>query len=179
MAWIAAIAAIIAAVVVTVTLAMPSKAKPAAAVASLVDAGPPPPPPLDGPPPPPVPTVEIVKVRIETKPSGATLSEGGRDLGVSPREIPFPLSGETVSLIASYSDGKNDWESECKVRPAIDRDQTVSCKLKKLKQGQPRRKPNPGSGSNAGSSPGTGSAEPGNTANGELEGNPLLRKQAP
>ena len=178
-AWIAAIGAIIAAVVVTVTLAMPSKPKPAAAVAALVaDAGPPPQPPLDGPPPPPIPTVEIVKVRIETKPSGATLSEGGRDLGVSPREIEFPLSGETVALVASYSDGKDDWEGECKVRPATDRDQTVSCKLKKLKQGQPRRKPNPGSGS-AGSGATTGTGGPSNTANGELEGDPLKRKQAP
>ena len=176
-AWVAAIAAIIAAVVVTVTLTMRGGTKPAAAVAGLaIDAGPPPPPPVDAPPAPPVPTVEIVKVRIETTPSGAALSEGGRDLGVSPSEIELPLSNETVALVATYSDGKNDWEGECKVRPAIDRGKTVACKLKKLKQGQPRRKPNPGSG--AGSSAGSGSSAPVNTTGGELEGDPLRKKPA-
>ena len=107
------------------------------------------------------------------------MSEGGRDLGVSPREIELPLSNETVSLTASYSDGKDDWEGECKVRPAVDHDQTLRCKLKKLKQGQPRRVKPTGGGSGSAAPTGGGSGSGGgdgrNTAGGELEGNPFTK----
>ncbi|MBL8621497.1 MAG: serine/threonine protein kinase [Myxococcales bacterium] len=179
--WIAAIAAIVAAVMVAVTMAMGGGPAHKQAAAAVIDAGPPPPPPpLDAPAAPPPPAVEIVKLRIETTPSGASLSEGGRDLGVSPREIELPLSNETVTLTASYSDGKDDWEGECKVRPAVDHDQTLRCKLKKLKQGQPRRVKPPGGGTGsatpAGGS-GSGSSDGRNTAGGELEGNPLKKGQ--
>ncbi|MBK7078884.1 MAG: serine/threonine protein kinase [Myxococcales bacterium] len=177
--WIAAIAAIVAAVMVAVTMAMGGGPTRKQAAAVVVDAGPPPPPPIDAPAAPPPPAVEIVKLRIETTPSGASLSEGGRDLGVSPREIELPLSNETVSLTASYSDGKDDWEGECKVRPAVDHDQTLRCKLKKLKQGQPRRVKPTGGGSGSAAPTGGGSGSGGgdgrNTAGGELEGNPFTK----
>jgi tRNA A-37 threonylcarbamoyl transferase component Bud32 len=179
--WIAAIAAIAAAVVVAVTVTMGGGPARTAAATVVIDAGPPPPPPIDAPAAPPPPTVEIVKLRIETTPSGASLSEGGRDLGVAPREIELPLSNETVSLTATYSDGKDDWEGECKVRPAVDRDQTLRCKLKKLKQGQPRRVKPPGGGNGSGTGAtngsGGGSSDGRNTAGGELEGNPLKKGQ--
>ena len=179
-AWVAIIVAIVGAVILTVTMTMGGGKRRDARAAVPIDAAPPPPPPpLDAPPAPPPPAVEIVKVRIETTPSGAALSEGGRDRGVSPAELEFPLSNETVSLLASYSDGKNDWEGECKFRPAVDRDTTVKCTLKKLKQGQPRRRP-PGGGSStgtgSGSTAGSGSGDR-NTAGGELEGNPLKKNQ--
>ena len=84
-------------------------------------------------------------------------------------------------MTATYSDGKDDWEGECKVRPAVDRDQTLRCKLKKLKQGQPRRVKPPGGGNGSGTGAtngsGGGSSDGRNTAGGELEGNPLKKGQ--
>ncbi|MBK9035364.1 MAG: serine/threonine protein kinase [Myxococcales bacterium] len=171
-AWVAALAAIIAAVVVTVSMTMSTSAarQPSAAV---VDAGPPPPPPIDAPPAPPPPQVEIVKLRVETTPPGAMLSEGGRDLGQAPREIELPLTGETVTLVATLDDWQGaDWEGECNVRPAVDHDKTIPCKLKKLKKGQPRRH-RPGAGTGAGSATPAGTGSGSGAAGGELEGSPF------
>ena len=64
-------------------------------------------------------------------------------------------------------------------RPAVDHDQTLRCKLKKLKQGQPRRVKPTGGGSGSAAPTGGGSGSGGgdgrNTAGGELEGNPFTK----
>ena len=154
LAWVAVVAGIVAGVAVTVTVMMKAgaaKARPDPKLAVVIDAGPPPPTVDAGPPP----TAEVVKIRIESEPSGATLYEGNRDHG------PTPYAGEwgrdeTVVLIATL-DGYDD--AECRIRTAIDRDKTVRCKLNKVKQGHERiikrpRKPGPGSGSGSGSGSG-------------------------
>ncbi|MBZ0236165.1 MAG: protein kinase, partial [Deltaproteobacteria bacterium] len=134
-AWIAVIAGIIAAVALTVTATMSggAKAKDAQALAAI-DAGAPPPPAIDAG----VvqPQVTTVKIRVETIPPGALIFEGSRELGQSPIEPLFPLTSETVKLVATL-EGYDD--AECNIRPATDRGQTVKCTLKKVKKGQQRK----------------------------------------
>ncbi len=155
-AWIAVVCGIIAAVAITVTMLFggsPMRRKQAAAV--VVDAGPPPPPPIDGPPPP---TVEMVSLTIATTPPGAMLYEGSRELGPSPFTGEWPLTDETVTVIASL-EGYDD--ATCPFRPAADHGKTVKCTLRKVKPGKPqviRRPRPPGAGSGPGSGSGAGSA---------------------
>ncbi|MEZ4398614.1 MAG: serine/threonine-protein kinase [Kofleriaceae bacterium] len=173
-AWVAAIAGILAAVVVTVTVMMGSGGSPRAA-AVVVDAAPPPPPPIDAPPPPPPePSVKIVKIRIVTTPPGAALFEGGRARGTAPTEIELPYTDETVEIIASLA-GYDD--QLCAVRPAVDQGQTVTCALQKTRRGQKRkilqRKDQPAGGTKVTPPPGGGTGKVDDTAGGELGGNPL------
>jgi len=169
-AWIAVIAAIVAAVVATVTMTMSDGTKTAAAGA--IDAGvgtvtvdaAPAPRPLP-------PQVELVKITVATNPPGATLSEGGREYGTSPATIELPMSNETVTVVASlegYDDG------ECKIRPAVDKGKTFTCKLAKVKKGQERkilRRPRPVPTPDGATVPGAGTgSNVDDTAGGELGG---------
>jgi serine/threonine protein kinase len=176
-AWIAVVAGIIAAVALTVTTTMSGGAKPtenalqngadAGVVApSTIDAG--------------VfqPQVTLVKVRIETDPAGAQLFEGSRSLGKAPLDREFPLNSETVKLVASM-EGYDD--AECNIRPATDKDQPVTCTLKKVKKGAERKiikRGGSGGGGDtgAGTKPGSGAASggaSGGSAGGDWRGSPF------
>jgi serine/threonine-protein kinase len=178
-AWIAVIAGIIAAVAVTVTATMGGSAKnlvapvviDAGVAPMVIDAGAPPPPP-----------VQVVHMRIETSPPGAMLFEGSRELGPSPYEGDWPLTSETVKLVASL-EGHD--EAECNIRPATDRGKTVTCTLKKVKKGQERKliKRPPAGGDKGGGDKGggdSGTGSPGGqkgtgAAGGDWGGNPFNR----
>ena len=177
-AWIAVVAVIVAGVVVTVTATMGAgggKARAAAidaGVALAVDAA------IIAPPPPP-PRPEVVTVRIETLPAGATLYEGGRVVGTTPYDGEWPLASETVALIAEL-DGFND--APCNIRPATDGGKTVVCKLEKVKKGQIKKviRKGPGAGATgAGAGPAVGSQGDGGdgpAGGGDLSGNPLRKR---
>ena len=163
-AWIAVVAGIVAGVAITVTSFMGGSAAerpPAPAPVAMIDAGPPPLPPADAAA---MPAVEVVKIRIESDPPGATLFEGDRELGVTPFDGAWSLDDGTVTLILvreGYDDG------ECKIRPRTDRG-TVKCKLKQVKRGQQRviKRPTRPTGTPAGSGSGSGTTGPGSTAGG-------------
>ena len=178
-AWIAVIAGIIAAVAVTVTATMGTTPPKVPAAGGAADAGTGPLAAIDAGVPP-QPTVQLVKVRIETTPAGAQLYEGSRLLGPAPYEGEWPLTSETVKLVASL-DGHD--EAECNIRPAIDGGKTVKCTLKKVKQGQQRKIiKRPPAGGDKGT--GTGTAKPGGdkgtgAAGGDWGGNPFTRGNPP
>ncbi len=174
-AWLAVIAVIIAGVVVTINVLVPSTpgtsrvALPidAAGAPAVVDVGPSPgaPPTLPGP--------EVVEVVIVTIPPGAKIYEGARFLGQGPHTHRWLRNSEQIKLVASL-DGYDD--AECMVRPAIDKDAPVLCRLTRTKKGQvkkvikkPPLVPGPnGSDIDPDSDP---------DGDGEIIENPLLRKR--
>ena len=156
LAWVAVVGGIIAAVAIIVTVLLggtPGRRQAVTELVVAIDAGVALSPPLDATP---APTVAIATIKIETTPSGATLYEGGRELGVTPFEGEWPLRDETLTLIASKA-GYDD--AECTVRIWTDNGKVARCRLAKTKVGRPpviRRPTRPGSGSGSGA--GSGSA---------------------
>ncbi len=175
LAWVAVVAGIVAGVAVTVTVMMKStaaKVRPDPKLALVVDAGSPLAAPIDAGPPPPTPPTKVVTIRIESVPSGATLYDRARELGVTPYDGVWG-SDVDVTLFATL-DGYDD--AECEIHTGIDQGKTVRCRLNKVKQGHERiikrpRKLEPGSGS------GSGSADPGPAGGGDLGGNPYHPRQ--
>jgi serine/threonine-protein kinase len=181
LAWVVGVSVIVAAVVVSVSMMMGGATpKPAAALVPSVDAAPPPPPPPDAVPAPP--PVEVVKIPIDSKPTGATIYEGGREIGTTPTTYDAPLDNDKVTLVAEL-DGYDD--ATFTVNPIVDKDRKPSdpvvVRLSKPQQGPPKKiikRPPAGSGtphggSGAGSSAHTGSGsdvEP--TGGGDLETSP-------
>lgn len=134
LAWVAGLAVIVAAVVVTVSFTMSGKDKKknetGAAVA--IDAGPPAIKKKDPTPPPP--TKEIARIKIETTPPGATIyADGGsRVVGKAPVTFKEVKVDKVVALIAEL-DGYND--AEFSVNPFLKDGDTVTIRLKKPKKG--------------------------------------------
>jgi|JI10StandDraft_1071094.scaffolds.fasta_scaffold06297_8 tRNA A-37 threonylcarbamoyl transferase component Bud32/uncharacterized membrane protein YgcG len=182
LAWVAVVAGIVGGVAVTVTTVMggsPVRRKPVTVPLVAIDAGPPPPPPIDGAP---APTVEVVKIRIETEPPGATLFEGNRELGSTPFDGEWPLGDELVTLIA-VREGYDD--AECKIRIWTDRGKVVRCRMNKVKTGhtqvirRPRKPDGAGSGTGKGSGSGSGQPGPGSSAGGGDWGTNPFRRPTP
>jgi eukaryotic-like serine/threonine-protein kinase len=174
--WIAVIAGIVGAVVVTVALTMGGGRQTATRAALAIDAGPivaidAGPPPTDA-----AIVDDVVTVTIVTNPPGAALREGGRNLGTAPHQIQLLASDENVIVVASL-DGYDD--AECRIRPQLDKGKSVSCELTKVKKGQVRKiiKRTDDSSGKSGGSGGSSGAGKGSTiddtAGGELGGNPL------
>lgn len=174
-AWVAVIAVIVAGVVVTVTSTMgASRALVAAARKGPIDAAVPPvvaAAPVVKPSPPPA-RPEVVKVRIETQPGGATLYEGGRVVGTTPYDGEWPLASETVALVAELA-GYDD--APCNIRPATDGGKTVTCKLEKVRKGQRRQIINKLRAHLRANGDGDLDKDP--DGDGDLSGNPLLKRR--
>ncbi|MCE9573401.1 MAG: protein kinase [Deltaproteobacteria bacterium] len=179
LAWVVGVSVVIAAVVFSVSMMMgggPNKGVSPMVTPPPPDAAPPPAPPDAAPPP----AVEVVKIPIDSKPTGATIYEGGREIGKTPTTYDAPLGNDKVSLIAELA-GYDD--ATFTVNPIVDKDRKpsdpVMVRLSKPQGGAPKKIPkrppgggaHPGSGSSGSASPGSGSDdEP--TGGGDLEGSP-------
>ncbi len=174
LAWVAGIAVVITAVVVTVSVWLSgegdSGAKTAAGVAAAAaDASPPKPLPDAAPA---KPAVEVVHVKILSRPPGATIYEGGRYIGVTPTTYTTTKRDKDVELIAEL-DGHDD--ASLVVNPYVDT--VVTVHLKKPKKGRKVKKLRKVSPTNKGpehgktGKPGDGSQRD-NTSGGDLIGNP-------
>jgi serine/threonine-protein kinase len=162
--WVAGLSVIVAAVVVTVKMVMgsggdrPATAIPAAgvsadagarAVSSRADAG------AKAPP-----AAQLAHIKIESRPPGVEVFEGGRSLGVTPttwdgikRDAPFTLYGEKDGF---------DYR-EMTLNPIVEDGKTVTLVLKKAKSGKGKRLTRPPAGA-TGKTGGNGD----NTAGGDL-----------
>jgi hypothetical protein len=174
LAWVAGIAVVITAVVVTVSVWVSGEDEPgsetAAGLAPVFDA-------MKAPPradaAPTAPEVEVVEVKILSRPAGATIYEGGRYIGVTPTTYTTTKRDKDVELIAEL-DGHND--ARLIVNPYVDTEVTV--RLKKPKKGTKvkkiRRVPRTG----ADKPPDKKAGKPGDSgkgddsAGGDLIGNP-------
>jgi tRNA A-37 threonylcarbamoyl transferase component Bud32 len=119
--------------------------------------------------------IKMVKLRIETVPSGATIiKDGVPQSDVTPATVEVVDKEKDVKFVLQL-DGHNDHEFSVNPKEKLPRDNKFKFTLKKPAKGAPvirqfpRAPPDGGSGSGAGSAGGTG-----RTA-GELGGNPLLR----
>jgi serine/threonine-protein kinase len=174
LAWVAGISVVIAAVVVTVSMMMGGEERRAAAkvdaatgaalvpdafvaLAPLPDAAP-----------------ETVTIWIDTKPTGAEIYWGSRDIGTSPTSFEAPVGNDKIELEAQL-DGYD--EAPFTINPltdkAHDRAHPVMVRLTKPKQGQaPKRLPkHPPAGSGTGSA--SGDVAP--TGGGDLPNDPFRR----
>jgi eukaryotic-like serine/threonine-protein kinase len=181
LAWVAGVSVVIAAVVVTVSMTMGTEAtkRRQALAGAAIDAGATMPPvaTVDAAP---APTVKIVDIPIDSKPSGATIYDEGREIGTTPTVYKAPLGNDKISLVAEL-DGYDD--TPFTVNPLVDKerkaDHPVVVRLTKPKKGPPRKLIHvhhggePGSGSGATTGSGGGSHEP--NGGGDLSGNPYKR----
>ena len=126
------------------------------------------------------PTVKIVDIPIDSKPSGATIYDEGREIGTTPTVYKAPLGNDKISLVAEL-DGYDD--TPFTVNPLVDKERKandpVVVRLTKPKKGPPKKiihvhhGGGPGSGSGATTGSGGGSHEP--NGGGDLSGNPYKR----
>ncbi|HUH05494.1 MAG TPA: serine/threonine-protein kinase [Kofleriaceae bacterium] len=178
LAWVAGIAVVVAAVVVTVSAMMggETKSQPIAAPVLPADAG------VAAAGPPVIdadddrPDVEIVHIRFDSTPvKNAWVYLGDRPLCQTPCRHPFPKENRVLTLVTElegYDDATID------VNPYIDGDSGTAAiaRLRKVKQGAkrrviPKRAPPPSdSGDGAGKKPNRD-----DTAAGELTGNPYKK----
>ncbi len=162
--WSAAVATVLAALVVVVSVLMRSPAtKPVVVPADARLSEVPPPPPPDAPPAPP----RTVEYRLESVPPGAHFWEGGRDLGLAPTVYRAVRDkDERIRLVAELA-GYND--TEFFLNPAVDlAEKPIVVTLEKPKKGAPRRiLPHASTTSRPGDS-----KKPDSAGGGELGGNP-------
>lgn len=140
--WVGAIAATLAALITAVAFLMKSsdmkKPEPVPPVAvappPVVDPAPPPPPPVETTPAPP----RTVEYKILSKPEGAVIWEGGREIGATPTTYKAMRDkDERIRLVASLP-GYND--TELFINPALDEaDEPIVVTLDKPKDGAKRR----------------------------------------
>jgi len=176
LAWVAGISVVIAAVVVTVSMMMGGPARravvidaaiaaaliPDAALPAVPDALPPPP--------------QTVEIWIDTKPSGALVLWGSREIGKTPTSFEAPAGNDKIELIATL-DGYDD--ASFTVNPLTDgkgKDKPVWVQLRKPKGGAAPKhvsKGHGGKGAGTGSSGDDEEAMP--TGGGDLSGDPYKR----
>jgi serine/threonine-protein kinase len=177
LAWVAGISVVIAAVVVTVSMMMSTEERHAAA---KIDA------PVAAVAPPDAPEAAVVlpdaapqtvTIWIDTKPTGAEIYWGSRDVGTAPTAFEAPAGNDKIELEAQL-DGYD--EGTFTINPLTDKthDQAhpVMVRLTKPKQGQaPKRIPKK---AGSGSATGTGSAsgtDVAPTGGGDLPNDPFRR----
>ena len=170
LAWVAGIAVVISAVVVTVSIWASDERGESVATTGATpvfdarnrsmtqpDAAPP------------EPEVEVVKVKIRSRPPGAAIYEGGRFIGKTPTVYTTTKRDKDVELIAEL-EGHND--ARLVVNPYVDREATVH--LKKPKRGTKVKKLRKISNSDDSSHDRSksGSEERDDSTGGDLIGNP-------
>ena len=164
--WIAGVSVVAAAVAVTVSMTMGSSGDAKAPAVVPIDAGPVVV--VDAAPATP-PVVELVKIPIDTLPTGATIYEGGRVIGKTPTFYEAPVDNDKIVLVASLA-GYDD--TSFTINPIVDKKRTaenpVRVELRKPKRTGPpqgiRRPPTSGT-----------AAEPDSGGGGDLMGNPFKR----
>ncbi len=177
LAWVAGISVVIAAVVVTVSMMMGTEERLAAAKIDAPLAAVAAPDAFVALAPPPDAAPQTVTIWIDTKPTGAEIYWGSRDIGTTPTSFEAPVGNDKIELEAQL-DGYD--EAPFTINPLTDKahDQAhpVMVRLTKPKQGvAPKRlpkKPPGGSGTGAGSASGTDIAP---TGGGDLPNDPFRR----